>query len=399
MIVVLVLALALCAALFSTNPWTPVSAPPDASQVRDAKAAFLRIRPLATAKAPAQVSLSWPEVSGAATLVGRATKVERVKIAHVGETVLASASLPWRFGLWLNISASATASDEAFPSIWGRVGHVPVPPFAMRWIAGGVHSYANRKGAALPPLDELARITSISPAGLGGRVRLPAWLGPNDTLNPLTPVDRRAVVAHYCRVSAMEKKAPSPDLAALLRKGFAGQAKASDPVGNNRAILVALSIILVPEQSARIVGEQTQSMLACAAPYREIPLGGRADLAKHWTVSAALSASFGPEFTRALGTWKEIADSGPGGSGFSFVDLSADRSGVRFGQLASAPETAAVTARRLSVVSDERILPLKALALAEGLTEDQFQSRFKNIESARYERAIATIDRVLDRER
>lgn len=56
---------------------------------------------------------------------------------------------------------------------------------------------------------------------------------------------------------------------------------------------------------------------------------GRRDLTRHFVVSAALAALVGSDAAEAVGVAKELADSG-GRSGFSFVDLSADLSGVAF---------------------------------------------------------------------
>jgi len=56
---------------------------------------------------------------------------------------------------------------------------------------------------------------------------------------------------------------------------------------------------------------------------------GRRDLAQHFVVSCALSVLIGPEATETVGIFKEIRDA-QGGSGFSFVDLSADLAGVTF---------------------------------------------------------------------
>ncbi|MGV2436495.1 MAG UNVERIFIED_CONTAM: hypothetical protein LVT10_17695 [Anaerolineae bacterium] len=56
----------------------------------------------------------------------------------------------------------------------------------------------------------------------------------------------------------------------------------------------------------------------------------RTDLAKHFMGAAALSVSTNRLFANALGEVKELRDAQTGGSGFSFVDLAADKAGSPF---------------------------------------------------------------------
>ncbi len=69
-------------------------------------------------------------------------------------------------------------------------------------------------------------------------------------------------------------------------------------------------------------------------------LHGRHDLPRHFMGSAAIAVSGGGALSQAIGLFKEIDDS-RGGSGFSFVDLLADRVGTRFGSLAVASRASA----------------------------------------------------------
>ena len=52
-------------------------------------------------------------------------------------------------------------------------------------------------------------------------------------------------------------------------------------------------------------------------------LAGRQDLAKHFAISAAISAHSGAPLADAIGLYKELEDA-RGGSGFSFDDLAAE---------------------------------------------------------------------------
>ena len=62
-----------------------------------------------------------------------------------------------------------------------------------------------------------------------------------------------------------------------------------------------------------------------------VTMRGRNDLAKHFFLSALLTAAVGPEQALQIGLAKENADA-RSGSGFSFADLAADTAGVRFAE-------------------------------------------------------------------
>ena len=77
-----------------------------------------------------------------------------------------------------------------------------------------------------------------------------------------------------------------------------------------------------------------------------ITLRGRNDLARHFWVSAALSVLSDESRSMTVGITKEMMDATPGGSGFSFVDLTADRAGTLF---AVAATSNAESARNLQL--------------------------------------------------
>jgi hypothetical protein len=119
----------------------------------------------------------------------------------------------------------------------------------------------------------------------------------------------------------------------------------------------------------------------------------------HWTLSAALGAVLGDKSAVAIGEWKELSDSLPFGSGFSFMDLAADRSGLHMARRAVDPQTASETTRELASVTEEQIFPVALKAAQEGLSEQQFIARFGSIEAAKYQEMVSWIDRELDRVR
>src|SRR5690606_7259161 len=104
-------------------------------------------------------------------------------------------------------------------------------------------------------------------------------------------------------------------------------------------------------------------------------LGGRDDLRRHFVVSAGLDAATVGTAAFGMGELKELIDSNPGGSGFSFDDMAADAAGVRFARtfLAAPPgEWARLAAR---IAEEDAVLPSLA-GLPSGLSADEFRDRY-----------------------
>jgi hypothetical protein len=302
-------------------------------------------------------------------------------------------SLPWRLGLWLNAKAHISPSASGFPVISAKLGDLPIPAFLCRFI---IKRYWNSRGADMPLLDDLAQKLTLEKGKAIARVKLPKKSGILTTLGAARadPVDPKLVAKIFCDLGNRQAQSPTTELADHVRRAFTSGD--GNNVERNRAAFVALAMYVAD----RRVGEATAGLkLAdvsqCSRPKNAITLLRRADLAKHWAISAALAAAFGPEMSGAMGTWKEIADSGSGGSGFSFVDLSADRSGVLHAKRAVDPDMAAEAAKVLARITENEILPLQALALSEGMSEAEFQSRFVDTEAAAYQKVVKRIDGIL----
>ena len=128
-----------------------------------------------------------------------------------------------------------------------------------------------------------------------------------------------------------------------------------------------------------------------------LTLGGRHDLAKHFLLSAAMAATIDPHFTRAMGEWKELDDSLPGGSGFSFVDLTADRAGLHLARAAVDPERAEAIAALLAQATDAQLFPAAAHRLDEGLADAEFRKSYGGLDTMTYAEAVRRVDRLLER--
>jgi hypothetical protein len=97
-----------------------------------------------------------------------------------------------------------------------------------------------------------------------------------------------------------------------------------------------------------------------------------------------------------VGIMKELMDANPGGSGFSFVDLTADRAGNLF---AARAILSADSARQLQLqirdgLTGNDYCPDIA-NLPEGIPRDQFQEEYGGLGGQRTNRIVAEIQRRL----
>ena len=169
---------------------------------------------------------------------------------------------------------------------------------------------------------------------------------------------------------------------ALMKTAFAfaeDNSHGTDPIIPNKAAILALGVILGEEKIAE-VARRTIDLDRIAefnALRGRTTLRGRHDLSRHFSVCAALIVLTDETRTMNIAIGKELKDSLPGGSGFSFVDMLANRAGMRFAMEATrSPESA----RRIqafmvrdAVVGD--MLP-DYEGLPEGIYRDDFQTEF-----------------------
>jgi hypothetical protein len=108
---------------------------------------------------------------------------------------------------------------------------------------------------------------------------------------------------------------------------------------------------------------------------------GREDLAQHFVISAALAVLLGEQTTESLGVLKEVSDSRPGGSGFSFADLAADWAGLAF---AEGVRRGTIPVERLAHGFRLADFVPPTAGLPEGLTAEQFSRQFGSVGDDRF---------------
>lgn len=118
----------------------------------------------------------------------------------------------------------------------------------------------------------------------------------------------------------------------------------------------------------------------------------RTDLAQHFMGSAAITASLSGEVAKVMGEEKELSDA-QGGSGFSFIDLMADKAGTKFGEMAiSSPENARKTQKIMADIKNYSEFMPDPTDLPEHMNEAEFKSKYQSLESPVYKELSKEID-------
>ena len=167
------------------------------------------------------------------------------------------------------------------------------------------------------------------------------------------------------------------------------RSREGDPVAENRALLSMLGYWATGRRTLAtdLLGRDAGPPLRFRAT-----LHRRRDLAQHFLISAAIAANTDNTLANIAGTLKEISDADRG-SGFSFVDLTADRAGVRLAEIATGSKSSARHIQRqlAAGIAEKDILP-DTRTLAEGIDLEQFRRHYGDLDSPVYRDAIERID-------
>jgi len=172
-----------------------------------------------------------------------------------------------------------------------------------------------------------------------------------------------------------------------------------DPVFPNRAAILALSVLLGDDQVAAVARRRVHSGRTAEreALRRRARVHGRGDLGQHFWVSAGLVVLSDAGRALTVGIAKEMKDSTPGGSGFSFVDMAANKAGIRFAVFATRDAESAreLQLRMVGGIDTADFFPAID-GLPEGLSRDEFQSEFGGLGGGETRRLFAEIDLRID---
>lgn len=295
-------------------------------------------------------------------------------------------------GRYLNVSTELGVVNGKLAAESLRIGRVPLPPAVLELALDAYLRHTDMAEPAELLKKSISRI-AITPADVQFTYTWQPEILDTARSLALGADDKARLALAQKRLSARMDALPQGDapLAAVLGPLLAEAGdKGATP---HQRSLAYKDILLVT--AVHLGGHNLSALIPEARQWprprpRTLTLRGREDLAQHFTISAALAAWSGEPLANAIGLDKELADA-QGGSGFSFVDLAADRSGTRLGELArNNPErlAAAVAAG----LSDKALLPAID-GLPENMQDAEFQRRFGGVGAPAYKAMADEIER------
>lgn len=172
----------------------------------------------------------------------------------------------------------------------------------------------------------------------------------------------------------------------LFRSAYQNTSE-KNAIQENRAIIIAVGSYIYKHDLRRY--------LPLGLVYsKEYPVFAykRVDIPQHFIASALLATVDSSLLGEQIGIDKELGDAQKG-SGFSFIDLMADRAGSRFGQLAIASNSKARELQRImSATKDYGSIIPNPQDLPEQMDEQTFKLKFDTIDSPAYRQLIEQID-------
>lgn len=305
---------------------------------------------------------------------------------------VAEAGLP----LWINFDAEFAPAPDGFELSRVRLGRMSLP--------SGLTEMAVRRGLDVASGGDLgtllfASVTAMETTPGLARLTLDTGTAGGETLfarlmggvrDALGLGDGERVAAQYSAMTAAARAGELPTRGsatpwirhAVARVADAGHETAAEAEADLRAALLALAAHCGdPAAIERVVGDIG---LSDNSPCDGTTLAGRADLRKHFTLSAAFDAAGGASVSFGLGEVKELVDAGrDGGSGYSFDDIAADLAGIRFAQTARATPLSDLTALAASLDGESAYLP-RIDDLPSRMSEAEFAARFGKVDSDAY---------------
>ena len=386
-------------------------------RARHGRALYSRITSdFLTAEQPRDFELGEEELNGLLALAERAIPRIRGQVIVTGSGVLGDLTIrvpSSPFGSYLNLSALIPPSVEGLDIARVQIGSLSLPGALAELACRLALNVALGWGNGTAMLDMIREVRLAEDTVVVSFYPLPdfQWRLASIRQRFRQVRDEAAVlgdpklVQFYYReiVSMAELTVPqrAVPLASYMSPLFYAAKLRSAPgtaVEENRAAIMALAVYFGSARFEILTGP-VKPVEADPHESRALTttLADRRDLRLHFIYSAALKLATDSGASFALGEFKELLDTGVGGSGFSFADLAADRAGVRFAEEATRSESSAL--RFQDVLADEAsesIFFPSLEGLSEDLRERRFTDEYKDLDSPEYRSMLAEIDRRLD---
>ncbi|MFQ5753103.1 MAG: hypothetical protein ACE5HI_14015 [bacterium] len=335
----------------------------------------------------------------------------RANITQTGLEAVGTLHLPHNpIGDYMNLHVGLNPSRSGLKFSQVKLGHIKIPGPVALFILRFMLNMALGKGQGTVAVNSVQSVIfekekvafyfNARPELNLERLKfLKARLkGIRDYIAPLgDPLVVRLYYAKLIEIGQRQQGAKSISLARfmgpLFRLAYQRSVDA-DPADENHATIMALSMFVGNYRFERLIGPvRTEEMKSYRLKTRNVVLHGRQDLRLHFIISAGLKLLADSGISYAVGEFKELMDAADGGSGFSFVDLAADRAGVRFAEVAT---DRLGGARRLQMLlagetREDMFFP-EVDDLPEGLSQNEFEELYGNVENADYRALLHQID-------
>lgn len=305
--------------------------------------------------------------------------------------------------LWLNVSGRAASGREGLVLEEVRIGHLPLPPALAEAALRIGLDLALGPGSGPIMLAALARLETEPPhlvleiaLAEADRALIVERLRAAMAARSGTGFARDRVLVHLAHLHDGGAAGGTSMLPFLVR---ALEAAASEAEGRGaaaageemRAALFALALYCGDERFGTVIGVSLPRAHAGRRGHcHGLTLAGRQDLRKHFAVSAGLYAATSWPAAKGVGELKELLDSSPGGTGFSFDDIAANIAGARFAEEALARPPADWPSLAARIDGEAAVMPAIA-DLPAGLDEAAFRARYGDVESSDYRRKLDLI--------
>lgn len=303
------------------------------------------------------------------------------------------------FGRYVNIRILVESSTEGLKIGRLVVGDIEIPTLIVRPVFMLVMDQLAGPGRGRAFLET---IRSVQVAG--DRISV-VYLPRDGLIDDLKGAAKTAMKAgdpeltkiYWAKVNDLNDSLPSGEqmsLTRFLQPVFAlasERSEAGNPADENKAAILALAMFFGDVRVERFIGTVREGSYA-GLPERgsRVRLQGRHDWVQHLLLSAALQLIGGRGIADFIGEIKEVGDTDKA-SGFSFTDLAADRTGVRFAEVAI--EDPRNVQRILSGPLAEADMFPRVDGFPDSLTEQEFSARYGGLDTPEYNRVIEEMDR------
>lgn len=349
------------------------------------------------------IRISEPQFDSLVGFVQRASPQFRGKInvTRMGSTVNATLALPAPLdGYFLNVEALVIPNNKLdIDSI--RIGNISLPGASAVQLVEWLVNYYTDSDIATRAREQISQVSMVD-GELALRMQpLDGFLKQlNEVKNGLggeQNEELRELTAYYLRYASYQefalRKQPT-SLVEYLRATFARAQQRSTPETaalHNKAAILGLAIFVGHHRIANFVGDVQPDPTRALKPAAPATLHKRHDLAQHFIISAALELLSEQGVSLAIGEFKELMDRAQGGSGYSFVDLTADMSGVEFAKVAGQPGSAQRVQQVMSLATSEDTIIPSIDGVPEGLSKQRFEQVYGKVDSEAYLQEVARI--------